>query len=166
MADFVLPRSSKKIHEDSEYALFSVKLFKKSELEFRSSARERRFIIRNIDRNEEEDNVDSLESKKKKMNKNLVRWCDSNFQEVFKLWIHLKCIRCFVESVLRFGITVEFQSAIVLPNPKHITRMRNLLADTFGKSSKELQEDNDGGDEGFYPYVSLDVDLNIKYERE
>lgn len=165
MADLVLPRSSKRLHEDAEYSLFSVKLFKKSEQEFRNNARERRFIIRSLEKQEEDDNVDTLESKKKKLNKSLIRWCESNFQEIFKLWIHLKCIRCFVESVLRFGIPVDFQSAVILPNPKHITRLRNLLADTFGKSS-EYQDDRDGSEENFYPYVSLDVDLDIKYERE
>jgi hypothetical protein len=33
----------------------------------------------------------------------LIRYCRTNFAEAFVAWIHLKAIRVFVESVLRYG---------------------------------------------------------------
>jgi hypothetical protein len=37
-----------------------------------------------------------------KKQRNLIRYCRTNFAEAFVAWIHLKAIRVFVESVLRY----------------------------------------------------------------
>lgn len=42
------------------------------------------------------------------------RWTLTNFGEAFLAWIHLKCIQCFVESILRFGLPADFQAMLVL----------------------------------------------------
>lgn len=40
----------------------------------------------------------------------LLRWCKPHFSEAFSGWIHLKVIQAFVESVLRYGLPVDFTS--------------------------------------------------------
>ena len=36
-----------------------------------------------------------------------------HFSEAFSAWIHLKALRVFVESVLRFGVPVNFNAFLV-----------------------------------------------------
>ncbi len=43
----------------------------------------------------------------------LILWCETQYTDMFSGWIHLKVIRLFVESVLRFGIPVNFQAAVL-----------------------------------------------------
>ena len=54
-------------------------------------------------------------------NKNeLVRMSKSAFSDTFQAWIHLKALRVYVESVLRYGLPPEFVSAVIqvhLPLP-------------------------------------------------
>ena len=39
---------------------------------------------------------------------NLVRWLKNAFSECYGGWIHLKAIRVFVESILRYGLPPNF----------------------------------------------------------
>jgi V-ATPase subunit C len=43
----------------------------------------------------------------------LVRIAKSAFSDTFQAWTHLKAIRVFVESVLRYGLPPEFVSAVI-----------------------------------------------------
>jgi V-type H+-transporting ATPase subunit C len=57
-----------------------------------------------------------------KFQNELVRITKSAFSDTFQAWTHLKALRVFVESVLRYGLPPEFVSAVikVLP-PQNIT---------------------------------------------
>ena len=48
MATYVVPRSGKLLHEDTEYGLYSVTLFKKSLEQFKAQAREKRLTLRDF----------------------------------------------------------------------------------------------------------------------
>ena len=55
----------------------------------------------------------------------LYRWLKVNFGECFTAWIHVKALRVFVESVLRFGLPVNFQGMVLAPQRKQV--IINLL---------------------------------------
>merc|ERR1712226_1094171 len=61
----------------------------------------------------------------------LVRWLKVNFGESFTAWIHVKAIRVFVESVLRFGLPVNFQGMILLPQKKTSRKLRDTLGQLY-----------------------------------
>ncbi len=42
----------------------------------------------------------------------LLRWCKAHFGEAFIAWMHVKAIRTFVESVLRYGLPVNFTAVL------------------------------------------------------
>ena len=44
---------------------------------------------------------------------NLINWCKSSYSELFVSWVHIKAVRVFVESVLRFGLPVNFTAAFI-----------------------------------------------------
>jgi len=54
-----------------------------------------------------------LDTEKDDQQKKLIRWCKVNFAEGFTAWIHLKAVRAFVESVLRFGLPINFQAILM-----------------------------------------------------
>jgi len=172
LAKFVVPRSSKKISEDSESGLFSVVLFKRSADDFRNAAREHKFIVRKYDPTQALD----PEAKKKqiserdRLKKALLRWCKTNFTESFVAWIHLKCIRCFVEAILRYGLPAEFQASLLMPKKKQEKKLRDILLRLYEHVGRNLSNEDDSqvsatlgvsATEKYYPYVSLDINLDM-----
>lgn len=43
----------------------------------------------------------------------IIRLAKTNFSEVFSSWVHLKALRIFVESVLRYGLPPDFTSVVI-----------------------------------------------------
>lgn len=43
----------------------------------------------------------------------IIRLAKTNFSEVFSSWLHLKALRIFVESVLRYGLPPDFTAAVI-----------------------------------------------------
>jgi len=174
LTEYVLPRSALLIDQDNDYALYIVVMFKKVSEDFKIAARERKFVVRDFkfttDKSGRADKK-KMDAEKEKLRKNLVRWCKTNFSEAFIAWIHLKAIRVFVESVLRYGLPTNFQAMLLLPNKNRQTRLRKALHELYGHLSsksifgKEKDEDEHIGgfeQENFYPYVSLEINLDFK----
>lgn len=61
----------------------------------------------------------------------MVRWLKINFSEACTAWIHIKALRIFVESVLRYGLPVNFQAAIIKPQKKGSKRLRETLDNLY-----------------------------------
>ena len=61
----------------------------------------------------------------------MVRWLKINFSEACTAWIHIKALRLFVESVLRYGLPVNFQAAIIKPQKKSAKRLRETLENMY-----------------------------------
>jgi len=170
LTEFVLPRSSFLIDEDNEYSLFRVVLFRRISDEFKNIARDRKFIVRDFKFDPNKSNKQDkkkLDAEKDKLRKALIRWCKTNFSETFIAWIHLKAVRVFVESVLRYGLPTNFQAMLLLPNKNKETRLRKSLLELYGHlGSKQLYKDNkdedEPGDEKFYPYVFLEINLDFR----
>eukprot|EP00300_Choanocystis_sp_HF-7_P033619 c459_g1_i1.p1 GENE.c459_g1_i1~~c459_g1_i1.p1 ORF type:complete len:393 (+),score=100.35 c459_g1_i1:35-1180(+) len=165
----VVPQSTKKVAEDPEYALYAVYVLKKMADDFRRECLARKFIVRDMASGEAEaaestaESREDLESNIETRARQLQQWCAANFGEVVIAWVHLKIIRVFTESVLRFGLPAEFITLLMEPMPKAEKKVRSLLATTFASLSVAQLEgygDEDGG-EVFYPYVSVDMPFDI-----
>jgi len=170
LAEMVVPRSGELVSEDGDYSLFRVVVFKKSLDEFKHAARDKKYVIRefvfNPDKNVQEEKK-KMEADKDRLKKNLIRWCKTNFSESFSAWIHLKAIRVFVESVLRYGLPTNFQAMLLLPGKNKNRQLRKTLHDLYAHlTSKsvfgghgEMQEEED---ENFFPYVFFEVNLDFR----
>uniref|UniRef100_A0A8C5QKA6 V-type proton ATPase subunit C n=1 Tax=Leptobrachium leishanense TaxID=445787 RepID=A0A8C5QKA6_9ANUR len=98
--------------------------------------RSSKFVVRDFQYNEEEMKADKeemnrLSTDKKKQFGPLVRWLKVNFSEAFIAWIHVKALRVFVESVLRYGLPVNFQAMLLQPNKKTMKKLREVLNDLY-----------------------------------
>jgi len=105
-----------------------------------------------------------IAEKEQKSKKQLTLWCKAMYGEVFRAFVHLKVIRVFVESCLRFGVPPDFQPVVMkLNNIKDEKKVRKILAKQFdrlgsaamfGGGQEESLPSVTGGQE-FYPYVFL-----------
>ncbi|XP_057657532.1 V-type proton ATPase subunit C isoform X2 [Diorhabda carinulata] len=177
ITDMIVPRSSQLITQDNEYGLYTVSLFKKVVEEFKLHAREKKFIVRDFTYNEEElaagkNEITKLVTDKKKQFGPLVRWLKVNFSECFCAWIHVKALRVFVESVLRYGLPVNFQAILIHPNKKMTKRLRDVLNQLYGHldSSAALSGPNVDsvdipglgfGQSEYYPYVYYKINVDM-----
>lgn len=177
ITDMIVPRSSQMITQDNDYALCTVTLFKKVVDEFKLHARERKFVVREFTYNEEElaagkNEITKLVTDKKKQFGPLVRWLKVNFSECFCAWIHVKALRVFVESVLRYGLPVNFQAILIHPNKKNTKRLRDVLNQLYGHldgsaASSGGNVDNVDipglgfGQSEYYPYVYYKLNIDM-----
>lgn len=177
LTDMIVPRSSQLITQDNDYGLFTVSLFKKVVEEFKLHAREKKFVVREFTYNEEElaagkNEITKLVLDKKKQFGPLVRWLKVNFSECFCAWIHVKALRVFVESVLRYGLPVNFQAMLLHPNKKNTKRLREVLNQLYGHlDSSALQGaghqdsvDIPGlgfGQSDYFPYVYYKINIDM-----
>ncbi|XP_077344910.1 V-type proton ATPase subunit C 2 [Lithobates pipiens] len=174
LSDMVVPRSTKMIAEDGEGGLFTVTLFRKVIDEFKVKARENKFIVREFFFNEKELQSEKaefikLEADKKQQYGPLLRWLKVNFSEAFIAWTHIKSLRVFVESVLRYGLPVNFHAMILQPNKKSMKRLRDVLNALFrhldeaaAANMKDVNMDIPGlqlNTQEYYPYVCFKIDL-------
>ncbi|KAG9288502.1 hypothetical protein G9A89_015708 [Geosiphon pyriformis] len=176
LTPMVVPRSSIKIKEDDEYGLFTVTLFKRVVEDFVHKCREEKFIYKDFkyDEGEIENHRKQLQEigeTEKELSSTLLRLARTNFGEVFSSWIHLKALRVYVESVLRYGLPPDFMSAIIKPKPKLENKVRDILHAEYGKlggsmgseSQKEehMEEFHNLVDKDYYPYVWFQVHFEI-----
>ncbi|XP_067212937.1 V-type proton ATPase subunit C isoform X1 [Linepithema humile] len=180
LTDMIVPRSTQLITQDSEYGLFTVTLFKKVMDEFKLHAREKKFIVRDFTYNEEElaagkNEITKLVTDKKKQFGPLVRWLKVNFSECFCAWIHVKALRVFVESVLRYGLPVNFQAILLHPHKKCSRRLRDVLnqlyahLDSSATASTTAQHNQDAvdipglgfGQSDYFPYVYYKINVDM-----
>ncbi|XP_076164762.1 V-type proton ATPase subunit Vha44 isoform X2 [Ptiloglossa arizonensis] len=177
LTPMVVPRSTEFITQDSEYGLFTVTLFKKVIEEFKLHAREKKFIVRDFTYNEEElaagkNEITKLVTDKKKQYGPLVRWLKVNFSECFCAWIHVKALRVFVESVLRYGLPVNFQAILLRPQKKCAKRLRDVLNQLYAhldSSATAAQGNQDSvdipglgfGQNDYFPYVYYKINIDM-----
>uniref|UniRef100_A0A8C5RC76 V-type proton ATPase subunit C n=1 Tax=Laticauda laticaudata TaxID=8630 RepID=A0A8C5RC76_LATLA len=176
LSDMVVPRSTKMIAEDSEGGLFTVTLFRKVIDDFKTKARENKFMVREFYFDEKElkcekDEMRKLASDKKQQYGPLLRWLKVNFSEAFVAWIHIKALRVFSESVLRYGLPVNFQAMLLQPNKKSMKRLREVLNAVFkhldevaAASLMDTSVDIPGlqlSNQDYYPYVYFKIDLSL-----
>ncbi|XP_044940809.1 V-type proton ATPase subunit C 2 isoform X1 [Mustela lutreola] len=102
----------------------------------------------------------------------LLRWLKVNFSEAFIAWIHIKALRVFVESVLRYGLPVNFQAVLLQPHKKSSTkRLREVLNSVFrhldqvaAASILDASVEIPGlqlSTQDYFPYVYFHIDLSL-----
>lgn len=171
LGELVVPRSARKIQVDSDYALYGVTVFKKGQDAFKSACRDKRFTVREFtfEADAAEKNADEearLTDEAEEQSTMFGKWSETAYAEVFIAMVHLKVLRVFVESVLRYGLPVNFEVALLSPGSKSDSRLRASLNQMFGHlggSWAAAGEDETvpgiGADKDFYPYVYMEMQL-------
>ncbi|CUM67560.1 uncharacterized protein PRCAT00005260001 [Priceomyces carsonii] len=141
LTQFVIPRSANIIAKDNEYILFAVTLFKKYEQEFISAAREHKwhprtdFTYSEETLNNQREEFDLAKASESKTKNDLVRLAKTAYSDIFLAWLHIKVMRVYVESVLRYGLPPQFNYTLIKfekSNVKNLDKAKKELIDKFG----------------------------------
>ncbi|KAL3310378.1 hypothetical protein Ciccas_011057 [Cichlidogyrus casuarinus] len=179
LCDLVVPRSSELLYEDQDNGLFTATVFVKMADDFRRAARDHKFMVRDFVYDEEKieeskKEQHQLETDKRKHFGPLFRWLKVNFGECFSALVHIKALRVFVESVLRYGLPVNFTAMMIQPVKKSTKRVRDFLnqrynyLDTYSSSALDTADEGLGasamaavGVQEYHAYVFFKIDTNV-----
>ncbi|KAK6148020.1 hypothetical protein DH2020_018932 [Rehmannia glutinosa] len=163
LTTYVVPRSSKKLHEDNEYALYTVTLFSRDADNFRTKARERNFQKHKRVAKQE---LEKMMQDQETLRSSLLQWCYTSYGEVFSSWMHFCAVRVFSESILRYGLPPSFLSVVLSPPTKSEKKVRSILEGLCSNSNSTYwKTEDEGGMGGFagdadtHPYVSFTINL-------
>lgn len=114
----VVPRSATLVASDDEFTLYAVTTFKKHSQEFIIKARENKWVPRDFKyveggREQEAKEVERVGGDERKLWGETLRLGRTGWSEAVMIWIHVLVLRVFVETVLRYGLPLDFVSAIV-----------------------------------------------------
>ncbi|XP_048830829.1 V-type proton ATPase subunit C 1-B-like [Brienomyrus brachyistius] len=172
LSEFVVPRTSRRVLDEPEGGIFTVTLFKRAVSDFKARAAKNRFTVRNFSFEEsrkQRKEMMSLKIQKKEISGMFVGWLKAQTRETFMVWIHLKALRLFVESVLRFGLPVNFKALLLQPEKKNSKKLRELLSTLFSHldTAPAAGDPSEGMDipsmssQEYYPYICFKVDINL-----
>ena len=121
----IVPRSANLVDSDDEFSLYAVTGFKKYGQEFLHKARERRWVPRDFQfkeggKEEERKEVEQLEKEERKLWGEALRLGRTGWGEAVMVWVHVMALRVFVETVLRYGLPLDFVCGLVkvsFPSP-------------------------------------------------
>jgi hypothetical protein len=118
LSPMVVPRSANKLAVDDEFNLFAVTTFKKHSNDFIHKCRERRWTPREYKykeggKEEEAKETDQLLKDEKKLWGESLRLGRTGYSESAMIWVHVLALRVFVETVLRYGLPLDFVCGIV-----------------------------------------------------
>lgn len=118
LSPMVVPRSASQLAKDDEFTLFAVTTFKKHSNDFIHKCREKRWTPREYrykqgGKEEEAKEADQLTKDEKKLWGEALRLGRTGYSESAMIWIHVLALRVFVETVLRYGLPLDFVCGIV-----------------------------------------------------
>ncbi|KAI3380428.1 hypothetical protein SNEBB_001654 [Seison nebaliae] len=188
--DQVVPRTAKHLYNDQENSLFAVIVFnighddKNSVTNFKRACREKKYMIREYEFNEKSHLEDlnrksKLENDISKAHGPLIRFLKMSFSESFISWMHIKALRLFVESVLRFGLPENFVTMVIVPVKNKNKKCLDVLNQLFGNINTLPHQTSTNKDsdmmkslpglmgnlttEDYYPFIYLP--LTLEYVR-
>ena len=118
VSPMVVPRSSVEVARDEEFTLFAVTTFKKHSSEFQYKCREMRWTPRDYKyveggKEEERKEVERVARDERKVWGEALRLSRTGWSESVMIWIHVLTLRVFVETVLRYGLPLDFVCGLV-----------------------------------------------------
>jgi len=162
-AEYVVPKSAQKftsLKEEDGTLVYRVVMFRSSQDAFMKKCREERTCTaRAFEYSAEayekvKTQREEIKKECERQEKMMKGFCKASLSDVMIAWVHIKAMRVFVESVLRFGVPPHFASFVVQPKASQLAGVRKALADCLGKGGQDTMADG-GEDEDYFPYVSL-----------
>ena len=170
----VVPGSMQVVHSDEDSMLYTVTILKGQyeagyyengefqpgakidfEEEFTKACKEKRFIVREFQYDPSQANKSAMALEQMSvevdgMRSALMRWCKNHYGDSYVAWMHIKVIRVFVESVLRYGLPVDFTAVLYKANYGKDSELVNALDKHLGNVEATEQEE---GEEEYHDFV-------------
>ncbi|KAI0136234.1 V-ATPase subunit C [Xylariales sp. AK1849] len=185
ISPMVVPRSATQVAQDEEFTLFAATTFKKHSAEFQQKCRENKWTPRQYKyveggKEEEQKELDRVAREEKKVWGEALRLSRTGWSESVMIWAHVLALRVFVETVLRYGLPLEFVSAIIATSQKQSKKVKDAMDKAYShlggnavgrdKRGKIVKDDAaissemaaaglGSGDHEYTPYVYYDFEL-------
>jgi V-type H+-transporting ATPase subunit C len=174
----VVPGSLQKVHSDEDSFLYAITILRGQyeagyyeggefqagskidfEEEFSKACREKRYFVREFDWDPSQASkssmaLEQLQVEVDGMKSALTRWCKNHYGDAFVAWMHIKVIRVFVESVLRYGLPVDFTAVLYKVHANKEKDLENALDKELGTGGADDDYENDG-EEDYHDFVML-----------
>jgi len=162
LTDLVVPGSCEKLIEDNDFVLYRLVLFSRIAEDFKRAAAEKKWTVRPYqpDTKKSADRR-KLETDREYSKRQLIKVCRAMFSEIFVAWTHLKALRTFVESVLRYALPTNFQCILVLPTKSKVQKLRKVLHTAYAHLAKGIEAGKEDEDD-YYPYVYTQINLDFR----
>ncbi|KAM7182992.1 V-type proton ATPase subunit C [Rhypophila sp. PSN 637] len=136
LAPMVVPRSSIQIAQDDEFTLFAVTTFKKTSAEFLHKCREHKWTPRQYKyveggKEEEQRELDRVTKEEASVRGGALRIARTGWSESVMVWAHVMTLRVFVETVLRYGLPLEFVCVLVKTTAKQAKKVKTSLDSAY-----------------------------------
>ena len=179
----VVPGSMQQVYQDDDGILYAITIlkgqyeagyFENDEFQpgtkvdilqqFENACKEKRFTLRHFDYDPSQSSksamaLEQLQVEVDGMNSALLRWCKNHYGDAFVAWMHIKVIRVFVESVLRYGLPVDFTAVLYKVQPGKEQNLINALDQHLGNAAtadKDTDEPMEGmAEEDYHDFVLL-----------
>lgn len=166
LCEFVCPQSNRVVAEDKEYILNSVVLFRRVSEEFTAACRKKRYVVREVEGDDlSVAELQQLQQKAEKEKKALYVLLWQQYCMCYVAWMHVKAVRVFVESLLKYGPPPRFISFVVQLSPNKEAEIRKKISELYSAAFASFVQDTSSIDTGAlqqeYPYVSLKI-LNVQ----
>lgn len=172
----VVPGSAQFVKEDGDSCLYAVTIIKSQyeagyfegdhfqagtkvefEGEFAAACKKERFIVRPFEYDPSKAGraamaLEQLQVEVDGMRSGLTRWCKTHYGEAFVAWMHIKVIRVFVESVLRYGLPVDFTAVLYKVANAKEQLLSEALDKALGDGSDEAKDDDE---EDYHDFVLI-----------
>jgi V-type H+-transporting ATPase subunit C len=132
VSPMVVPRSAYFISSDDEFSLYAVTTFKKHSNDFLHKSRERKWVPRDYKfkeggKEEESKELRKTEAEEKRVWGETLRLGRMGWSEAVMGLVHVIVLRVFVESVLRYGLPLDFVAALIKVRCPQICRPLVML---------------------------------------
>ncbi|PLB37468.1 H(+)-transporting V1 sector ATPase subunit C [Aspergillus candidus] len=173
VAPMVVPRSATLVASDNDFTLYAVTTFKKHSAEFVHRAREHKWIPREFKyveggKEEERREVERVGGDERKLWGETLQLGRTAWSDAVMVWMHVLVLRVFVETVLRYGLPLDFVCTIIrTPNAKQADKAKHnmdekysyLAGNAFGRDKKGRVKRDDphemsAGGEGHAEYTA------------
>ncbi|KAF4974499.1 hypothetical protein FZEAL_8595 [Fusarium zealandicum] len=136
LAPWVIPRSAVEVAKDDEFVLFAVATFKKHSAEFLTKCREQKWTPRQYKhvqggREEEQRELDKVTNEERKVCGEALRMARTGWSESVMIWVHVLTLRVFVEAVLRYGLPLDYVTALVKTTSKLAPKVKTALDSNY-----------------------------------
>ena len=149
ISPMIVPRSAQLLDSDDEFALYAVTTFKKYSSEFVHKCRESKWTPRDFKYKEggkeaEQKEVERVGKEERKVWGEALRLGRTAWGEAVMAWIHVLALRVFVETVLRYGLPLQFvcglirvcKSSELLRHVREVALQMTILI--FGQTTPKL----------------------------
>ncbi|XP_044718134.1 v-ATPase subunit C domain-containing protein [Hirsutella rhossiliensis] len=157
------PRSAVEVDHDDEFTLFAAETFKKHGPDFIHKCREQKWTPRQYTyvqggREEEQRELDRVTNEERKVCGEALRLGRTGWSESVMVWTHVLTLRVFVEAVLRYGLPLDYVTALVKTTSKLAPKVKSALDLNYSYlGGNAFGRDKRGREYTAYVYYELEL---------